>query len=382
MPQTPRPVAPEVIAPMQGQRTTPKDGRKLAKTPYPGIFKRGSRYVVVWYHDGGQHKSFHATLAEAKEAQGIRRQPGRSRPASQRRFPDYAAEWLNFYDGRSAGGLAPSTRRAYERDMKQRICPFFRRYRLAEIGPPEIRRFIGELEKEGLAPTSIKKILAPLKALFATAVDELAVTFNPTLGVRVKGGGASVACQAHKAIPASDLRALLRALPEREQLLCMVLAETGMRISEALGLDWTDVYLGRRDQIRISQQYYRGELRKLKTEKSLRCLPISKSLAKRLRRARAKTNGEGAVFVSRQGTRLSDRNVRRTFAKACTRAQIAGVPFHRLRHSFASRLYDDHKDIRKVSEWLGHAEPTFTLRTYIHEVEPVLGDAPSWNLAA
>ena len=40
------------------------------------------------------------------------------------------------------------------------------------------------------------------------------------------------------------------------------------------------------------------------------------------------------------------------------------------------------KDIRKVSEWLGHTEVTFTLRTYIHEVAPVLGDAPSWALAA
>jgi integrase len=58
------------------------------------------------------------------------------------------------------------------------------------------------------------------------------------------------------------------------------------------------------------------------------------------------------------------------------------VPFHRLRHTFASRLYDDHKDIRKVSEWLGHTEATFTLRTCIHEVDPVLGDAPSWGLAA
>lgn len=382
MPQTPRPVAQEVIAPMQGQGTTQKDARRLVKTSYPGIFKRGSRYVVVWYHDGRQHKSFHATLGEAKEAQGIRRQPGRSRPASQRMFPDYAAEWLNFYDGRGGGGLAPSTRRAYERDMKQRICPFFRRYRLAEVGPPEIRRFIGELEKAGLAPTSIKKTLAPLKALFATAVDELAITFNPTVGLRVKGGVARGRPKAHEAISTSDLRALLRALPERERLLCMVLAETGMRISEALGLEWSDIDLGRQAKISISRQYYRGELRELKTEKSVRCLPVSKGLAKRLRDEKAKTNGRGAVFVSRRGTRLSDRNIRRTFAKSCTKAGVDSVPFHRLRHTFASRLYDDHKDIRKVSEWLGHAEATFTLRTYIHEVSPVLGDAPSWGLAA
>lgn len=45
---------------------------KLVKTNTPGIYKRGGRYVVVWWHRGKQHKSFHRTLAEAREAKGER----------------------------------------------------------------------------------------------------------------------------------------------------------------------------------------------------------------------------------------------------------------------------------------------------------------------
>jgi hypothetical protein len=52
---------------------------KLVKTSTPGIYRRGGRYVVVWRHRGKQHKSFHRTYEEAREAKG-RRQAGDRRP--------------------------------------------------------------------------------------------------------------------------------------------------------------------------------------------------------------------------------------------------------------------------------------------------------------
>jgi hypothetical protein len=54
----------------------------MEKTRHPGIYKRGSRYVVVWRHRGRQHKSFHRTLAEAREGQGERRRTGERTPAT------------------------------------------------------------------------------------------------------------------------------------------------------------------------------------------------------------------------------------------------------------------------------------------------------------
>lgn len=186
---------------MQGQPTKAKDARTLEKTRYPGIYRRGTRFVVVWQHEGKQHKSFHRSLAEAREAQGIRRQPGRTRPASQRMFCDYAHDWLATYNGRTDRGLAPSTEAAYKRDIDGRIGAFFRRYKVCEVGAPEIRRFVKQLEDEGLAPSSIKKTLAPLRALFATAVEDLVVPFNPTLGVRVQRASDSTSAPSASAIP-------------------------------------------------------------------------------------------------------------------------------------------------------------------------------------
>lgn len=365
---------------MRDDRTTPADGRKLVGTGQPGIYKRGSRYVVVWQHRGKQHKSFHRTLGEAKEAQGLRRQPGYRRPASRRPFSDYAADWLRSYNGRTARGLAQSTRAAYARDLDSRICPHFKHYRLSEIGAPEVCEFVEELEAEGLAPTSIKKVLAPLKALFATAVQHGVVPFNPTIGVRVKQCATQTPAPTQRPIPVEHTRALLAALPDRERLLCLLLAQTGVRISEALGLEWSDCEFGAQPQIHIRRQYYRGELKQLKTSASRRTLGLPSDVAREL--WKAKGAASGPVFQTRDGGHLSDRNLRRVLKRASVATGITPVGFHAFRHTFASKLYADCKDIRKVSAWLGHADPAFTLRTYIHLVDADLGAAPDWGLHA
>lgn len=77
----------------------------LVKTKTPGIYKRGDRYVVVWRHRGQQHKSFHRTYAEAREAKG-QRQGGDRRPSTKQPFADYAAAWLEGYQGRTARALS------------------------------------------------------------------------------------------------------------------------------------------------------------------------------------------------------------------------------------------------------------------------------------
>ena len=59
-------------------------------------------------------------------------------------------------------------------------------------------------------------------------------------------------------------------------------------------------------------------------------------------------------------------------------AAEAGVPWvslHAFRHTCASLLFDAVKKVKQVQEWLGHADPGFTLRTYVHLMDDGLGDA-------
>ena len=51
------------------------------------------------------------------------------------------------------------------------------------------------------------------------------------------------------------------------------------------------------------------------------------------------------------------------------------MSFHTFRHTCASLLFEAGKDVKQVQEWLGHADPAITLRTYVHLMDDGLGDA-------
>lgn len=144
----------------------------MTKTAYPGVYKRGSRYVVKYLdHRGAQRKESFRTLADAREAKG-RRQSGERRAYSRQPFTDYATEWLDTYQGRTARGLSDSTRRSYRRSIEQWAMPFFGRMKLGDIDPPDVRAFVAHMQKKGARAPTVRKTMAPVKALFATAAED------------------------------------------------------------------------------------------------------------------------------------------------------------------------------------------------------------------
>lgn len=60
---------------------------------------------------------------------------------------------------------------------------------------------------------------------------------------------------------------------------------------------------------------------------------------------------------------------------AAVRAEVSWVGFHTFRHTCASLLFAAGKNVKQVQVWLGHADPGFTVRTYIHLMDDGLGDA-------
>jgi integrase len=102
------------------------------------------------------------------------------------------------------------------------------------------------------------------------------------------------------------------------------------------------------------------------------------------------------VFESERGSRLDDGNVRRRILKpAAIRAGLLSpedtwsdrtkpeswVGFHSFRHTCASLLFESGKNVKQVAAWLGHADPGFTLRTYVHLLDDGMGDADFFDEA-
>jgi integrase len=84
------------------------------------------------------------------------------------------------------------------------------------------------------------------------------------------------------------------------------------------------------------------------------------------------TGDDDLVFVGELGSYLDGSALRRRYASALRRAGLRPLRFHDLRHTFGTRMIAK-ADIRRVQEWMGHADIQTTMR-YLHYA-PREGDA-------
>jgi integrase len=383
--------------------------RPLERTKVPGVFKRGSRYVVV-YRDpqGRQRKRSARTLAEARDLKATLRADvsrGEYRALSRVTFADYAPEWISNYQGRTSRGFRDTTRAEYARDLgldpvtRQPLDPprgavaFFGRMRLTEIEPRDIKRYASELAHRGLAPSSVRLELAPLRALLSTAVEEGLIRSNPAAGLRITQRVAQDHDEGErvKALTEAELVALLGAArcPRCQKaprvgcaecrgwrLFFEFLAHTGVRIGEAVPLRFGDVDFGRR-RVKVRRRFYRGTFAPPKSSYGRRDIPLSAGMARRLWELRKTTASadDAYVFASSTGGLLDSSNVFSRVLKPSAKA--AGVPwagFHTFRHTCATLLFRRGFNAKQVQVWLGHHSPAFTLATYVHLLPDDLPD--------
>jgi integrase len=194
-----------------------------------------------------------------------------------------------------------------------------------------------------------------------------------------------------KALTRQELGLLLAAVPDDWRLFFDLLTVTGLRISEQIGLRWAHVDLGEHPHLEIRDQFYRGKRKRLKSGAGRRDIPLSPSMADRLLRHRRDIfkGGDSPVFPSTVGTPLIQGKVRTNqLANAAIAVglyeEVEGkdgksrkrstVGFQTFRHTCASMLFDEGRNIKQVQTWLGHADPAFTLRTYVHLLDSGVGE--------
>jgi integrase len=245
-----------------------------------------------------------------------------------------------------------------------------------------IRLFVAWLFEQKVSsrtPTvsTMRNHVAAVKVLLATAVGDGKITHDPAMGVPIRQVGAEEVkpdpAEVRRAMDSDELAAFLRACPDEWELFFKLLYMTGIRIGEAVELRWKDVDLGQ-TQLQIRRRLYHGKVASPKSKSGTRAIPISTGLAREL------WGRQGApddlVFTSIRGQQLDRdwlwKNVLKPTAK---KAGVPWVGFHTFRHTCASMLFAKGKNAKQVSVWLGHPDPAFTLRTYIHLIDKGLGSA-------
>jgi integrase len=346
--------------------------RRLERTSTPGIFKRGKRYVVR-YRDlaGKDRKRAARTLVEARRLKAslstdVAR--GEYRTVSDVRFSDYWPQWIDSYSGRTARGFRENTRAEYRRDLEREAAPYFGRMRLTEIEPQHIKRWLSGLAARGLAQSTVRSIFAPVRAMLADAAEEGTIRHNPAAGVRIPSTAKRTEPK-RKSLTDDEVERLRAELTsDEDRLLVDFLLVTGLRISEAIALDISNLDFGK-CRVKVTKRFYRG-FDAPKSSFGRREVPITPDLARRLwpmRKDRPHVTEGDPLFVSPEGARLDYANVyNRVLKPAMRRAGITWGGAHRLRHTTATHLIRQGASANQAQLWLGHHDPGFTARTYVH----------------
>lgn len=166
-----------------------------------------------------------------------------------------------------------------------------------------------------------------------------------------------------------------------------VLALTGMRRGEALGLRWSDLaprythVAVKRALVQVDRKMYvsapKGSQGRNVDVMRATAVALRNHRRKVMRRrsGKAPLKPSDFVFTRRSGESLSPSMISRRFRELVRRGEFPRIRLHDLRHTHASHLLQAGGNIKAVQERLGHANPMFTIDTYIHLMPTIQAEA-------
>jgi integrase len=279
------------------------------------------------------------------------------------------------------------------------ISPALHGTPIQKIDRDAVERLAEGMLTSGSAPKTVRNALTFLYSIFEHAIDKGWCTENPvrraTRPKRRRAGDAEPDLQF---LSVDELEAVIQAIPDETvmrtpaprrrgkpgpapppppdvlgpvlRVLIRAAAMTGLRQSELLGLRWRDVDWSAQ-RVRVRNAYTRGEhsARGKSDLSTRRSVPLADRLAAELDRWSKRSlyvRDKDLVFAHPQtGNPLDRSKVTRRFQAACAAAGVPVITFHELRHTFATRMAATGAPLRKLQDWLGHADIK-TTQIYMH----------------
>ena len=267
-------------------------------------------------------------------------------------------------------GMSPNTVASYVRDVEG-LLEAYEGYLPADIGTPEVEKYLSDRIQKGLSKRSQARLLSSLRSFFNWCIEEGDLKDNPCDRIDAPKLGkylpAVLSVEEVDAIMESvDLKA---SSGLRDRAILEVLYGCGLRVSECTGLLQSHVHLDE------------GYVDVIGKGNKQRIVPLGEMAAGAIRNylpARPEPSArayEDILFLNRFGRPLSRVSV---FNLVKERAMAAGIHKeispHTFRHSFATHLIEGGADLRIVQEMLGH-ESILTTEIYTHI------DSSTWQAA-
>ncbi|MFN7948251.1 MAG: site-specific integrase [Blastocatellia bacterium] len=261
-------------------------------------------------------------------------------------------------------------KQTYQNDVSSAkvFCRFFRGKALCDIAPFDVERFKQERSREVTqrgaqrSQATVNRELAQLSSVFRLAVDNGYVESNPCRRVRLF----TVMTTRDRVLSHEEEQRLIDSLTGAKgfiQQIATVGLNTGMRLSEILTLEWSDV------DLEAGVIHVRAENTKTKRRRNL---PVNQEVrdALLLLPTAEQSERRGRVFEGAYASGFTSQ----LFALAADNIGLDDVTFYTLRHTFATRLKDAGVDPFTISNLMGHSGLAMTSR-YVHASSDKMAEA-------
>lgn len=249
----------------------------------------------------------------------------------------------------------------YVNALNAYVLPVFADCKIATINRETIQKFLAEKAKN-YSRSSLRSMRVTLGLTLKWAAACGWIDKNPCIGVRlpVETGGRKVN---RTVLSAEQINSIAENLQEPYATLILFLAATGLRISEAIAIKWSDIQMqGDIHIVHVQRRIYCGDVDKVKSLRSARKLPLDANLVGRIR---ALGKDHEWVFRSREGTPLNPGNVlKRYVRRVAKQLKIDIGGWHDFRHTLSTTLRRGGVHPKVVSDILGHERVNLAMDTY------------------
>ena len=281
-----------------------------------------------------------------------------------------------FLEHQLANGRSPHTIGAHQRDLKLLVSNLGREIQVDRVTPNDLDRFllsdpvVQQIDGRFKQPTSIDRTRATLKGFFRWLTDTGMIAHNPSAGIRIRRNNRKPPVY----LTEDEKRTLLKTIrhhkgwqANRDLVIITLFLHTGIRLSELVNLDISDVNLLEK---RITIRAKGGQIvhRFLNTK-------VRAVLHHYLKERKKVFVESQALFLSQILERIATRQVQRRLDQWIAKSGInKHVTPHSLRHSFATGLYARTSNLLAVQQALGHASISSTI-VYSHLLDESLEEA-------
>jgi integrase len=280
-----------------------------------------------------------------------------------------AEEWLLAAEAgiirtRSGDPYKPSALRAYRQALRKRVLPQIGSQRLSAVTRNQLQDLLDRLVAKGLAPSTVRNSILPLRAIYRRALQRDEIAANPTLKLSlpaVRGRRDQIADPHHAA-------ALIAALPESDQALWATALYAGLRRGELQALNWHDIDL-QASLIHVNGSWdMRAGPISPKSRAGRRRVPLITTLRRHLvaHQLRQGRPDNGYVFPNRHGRPFDPTTIVNRARKTWNHNNLKPLTLHECRHSYAAFMIAAGVNAKALSTYMGHSTITTTLDRYGH----------------